>query len=93
MDEIEALCRGFLSNAAARQWAVAKVQPEAAGADYLTGFGAGWEAGHVAALALVVSMLSGESATVLIEDALSEAAVEAAFPFELHVEADDGEAA
>jgi len=83
MDDIESLCRGFLQNAAARQWAVARVSPEAPGAEYLTGFGAGWEAGHVAALALVVAMLSGASVTELIEEADAQAAVESAFPFDL----------
>ena len=66
-DDIESMCRGFLQNAAARHWAVARVAPEAPTVDYLTGFGDGWEAGHVAALALVVAMLSGESITALIE--------------------------
>jgi hypothetical protein len=89
MDDIESLCRGFLQNAAARHWAVSRVAPEAPTAEYLTGFGAGWEAGHVAALALVVGMLSGESITGLIEEADSQAAIESAFPFDLIVEAHD----
>jgi|GEM_PF-2061642 len=89
MDDIESLCRGFLQNAAARHWAVARVAPEAPTADYLTGYGDGWEAGHVAALALVVTMMSGESMTGLIEEAGARAAVESAFPFDLIVE--DGE--
>ncbi len=80
--DIESLCRGFLQNAAARQWAVAQVAPEAPTADYLTGFGDGWEAGHVEAFALVVSMMSGESMTDLMNDAGSRAAIESAFPFD-----------
>ncbi|MEA2827556.1 MAG: hypothetical protein QOG43_1995 [Actinomycetota bacterium] len=80
---IESMCRGFLQNAAARQWAVALVAPEAPTVEYLTGYGDGWEAGHVAALALVVSMISGESMTDLLDDAGSRASVEAAFPFDM----------
>ncbi len=82
MDDIESLCRGFLQNAAARHWAVGKVAPEAPTFDYLTGYGDGWEAGHVAALALVIAMMSGESMTGLIEEADTRAAVESAFPFD-----------
>jgi len=90
MDDIESLCRGFLQNAAARQWAVARVAPEAPTVDYLAGFGDGWEAGHVEAFALVVSMLSGESMTTLIEDAGAQSAVESMFPFDLAIEFTDG---
>jgi hypothetical protein len=81
--DIESLCRGFLQNAAARHWAVAQVAPEAPTVDYLTGFGDGWEAGHVEAFALVVSMMSGESMTDLMNDAGSRAAIESAFPFDM----------
>jgi hypothetical protein len=80
---IESMCRGFLQNAAARQWAVALVAPEVPTVEYLTGYGDGWEAGHVAALALVVSMISGESMTDLIDGAGSRAAIESAFPFDM----------
>jgi len=83
MDDIEGLCRGFLQNAAARHWAVAGVAPEAPTAEYLGGFADGWEAGHVAAFALVVAMISGDSITVLIEEADARAAVDSAFPFDL----------
>jgi hypothetical protein len=89
MDDIESMCRGFLQNAAARQWAVAKAAPEAPTAEYLTGFGDGWEAGHVAALALVVGMMSGESITGLIEEAGSQAAIGATFPFDMVVVDDE----
>jgi hypothetical protein len=41
----------------------------------------------VAALALAIGVMSGESPTALIEDAHGQAAVESAFPFELHLEA------
>jgi hypothetical protein len=82
--EVEALCRGFLQNAAARQAIVSRVGPEEPSADFLSGFGAGWEAGQVAALALALSVLTGESATALIEDAQSQAAVDSAFPFEVY---------
>jgi hypothetical protein len=85
--EIEALCRGLLQNAAARQLVFSRVEPEVASADYLTGFGAGWEAGQVASLALALSVLTGESPTTLIEDARAHAAMDLAFPFDVHVEA------
>jgi hypothetical protein len=87
--EIEAQVRGFLLNAAARQWAVSQVDPPTPSVDYRTGFGAGWEAGQVAALALVMSMLTGGSIADIVEDARTQAAVDAAFPFELHVLAHD----
>jgi hypothetical protein len=83
MHDVESLCRGFLQNSAARQWAVGRVAPEAPTADYLTGYGDGWEAGHVAAFALVVAMLSGDSITTLIEEAGAQASVESTFPFDL----------
>ncbi len=85
MTEVEALCRGFLQNAAARQSVVSRVGPEEPSADYLTGYGAGFEAGQVAALALAVAVMSGESPTALIADAASQAAVDLAFPFDLHL--------
>jgi hypothetical protein len=91
MDDIESMCRGFLQNAAARHQAVARVVPDAPTADYLTGYGDGWEAGHVAALALVVAMMSGESMTGLIEEAGAQAAVESAFPFDVVVHLVDEE--
>ena len=84
--EIEALCRGFLQNAAARQSTVARVQPEVPSADYLAGFSAGRDAGYVAGLALALGVMTGQSPTALIEDAQSQAAVDSAFPFELYVE-------
>jgi hypothetical protein len=86
VSEIEAQCRAFLHNAAARQSVVARVAPDQPSPDYQAGFGAGFEAGQVAALALAVSVLSGESPTALVEEACSRASVDAMFPFELHVE-------
>ena len=88
----EALVRGFLSNAAARHHAVSIVSPEAPTADYLHGYGDGWEAGHVAGLALAVSVLSGESPSTLIDDAQAQAAVETAYPFDLVMIGNDGSA-
>lgn len=82
-----ALCRGLLHNAAARQLALSRAEPEAPSAEYLTGFGAGWEAGHVAGMALALSVLTGESPTALVEDARAQAAVDLSFPFEVHFEA------
>jgi hypothetical protein len=87
MTEAEALCRGLLQNAAARQSVVARAGPEAASADYLAGFSAGLDSGYVAALALALGVMTGESPTALIEEAQGQAAVEATFPFELYVEA------
>ena len=89
--ELEDLCRGLLHNAAAREWAASRVAPEAPSADYLTGFAAGWEGGELGAMALVLSMITGESATRLVEEARTQAAVDAAFPFELHVEMAQGD--
>jgi hypothetical protein len=40
----------------------------------------------VSALALVLSMISGGSAAALVEEALAHASVDAAVPFELHLE-------
>jgi hypothetical protein len=34
----------------------------------------------------MLSVITGESATAIIEEAQSQAAVDAAFPFELHIE-------
>lgn len=82
-----AVCRGLLQNAAARQLALSRVEPEAPSADYLTGFGAGWEAGQVAGMALALSVLTGESATALVEDARAQAAVDLSFPFDVQFEA------
>jgi hypothetical protein len=86
--EIEAMCRGLLQNAAARQLVFSRAEPELASADYLTGFGAGWEAGHVSALALALSVLTGGSPEALVEEARAQAAVDLAFPFEIHVAED-----
>ena len=86
VEELEAMCRSLLHNAAAREWVAARAQADSATPEYHTGFAAGYQAGELAALALVVASLSGESATSLVEEARSQASVEAAFPFELHVE-------
>ena len=87
MTEAEALCRGFLQNAVARRAVVARAGPGTPSVDYLAGFSAGFDSGQVAALALAIGVMSGESPTALIEDAHGQAAVESAFPFELHLEA------
>lgn len=87
MTEAEALCRGFLQNAAARRSVVARVGPVQPSADYLAGFSAGFDSGQMAGLALAIGVMSGASPTALIEEADSQAAVESAFPFELHFEA------
>jgi hypothetical protein len=81
-----ALCKGLLQNAAARQLVFARAEPETPSADYLTGFGAGWEAGHVSALALALSLLTGESPATLVSEAQAQAAMDLAFPFDLRLE-------
>lgn len=90
MEEVDVqaleLCRGLLHNAAARQLVFSRADPEEPSADYLTGFGAGWEAGHVAALALALSLLTGESPAALVEEARARAAVDLSFPFDVHIE-------
>lgn len=86
MTEAEALCRGLLQNAAARRSVLARVDPEAPSPDYLAGFSAGFDSGHVAGLALALSAMTGESPGTLIEEAQSQAAVDSAFPFELYLE-------
>lgn len=85
MTEAESMCRGFLQNVATRRSVVASVGPEEPSADYLAGFSAGFDSGQVAGLALAVAVMSGESPTALIEDAHSQAAVDSALPFELHL--------
>lgn len=95
MTDFESIVRSFLHNAAAKQWAAEQAAPENPSVDYRTGFAAGREAGEVAALALIVAELCGESVTALIEQARLQASVDSAVPFELHLEvlAGDGEAA
>jgi len=85
--DVEALCRGFLQNAAARQAVVARVAPEVITAEYRTGYGAGWEAGQVAGLALAVSIISGQALSAVLDEATAGASVDAMFPFDLHVDA------
>jgi hypothetical protein len=93
MNDAEALCRGLLTNAAARQVAVNRTEPERPSADYLTGFGAGWESGHVAALAMALSVMTGDSPTDLVNEAMAQAAVDAAFPMELQIDTGDADVA
>ncbi len=91
--ELEALCRGLLQNAAARRQLAGKVEPEAPSVEYRAGFAAGREAGEMAALALALGALTGESPTDLIDNAVAQAAVDAVFPVEFHTEeADDSRA-
>lgn len=85
MTEVEALCRGLLQNAAARQAIVARVAPEEPSSDYFTGFSAGRDAGQLAGLALALSVMTGESPAALLANAQAAAAMDAAFPFELYV--------
>jgi hypothetical protein len=65
---------------------LALTAPETPSADYRSGFVAGREAGEVAALSLVLSMLGAGSATELAQEAQAHAAVDTAVPFELHLE-------
>ena len=85
MPGVPSECRG-------RYRLVARTAPENPSADCLTGFGEGREMGELSALALVLSVITGESATVLMQEAQSQAAVDAAFPFELHIEDVTGDA-
>lgn len=87
--EIETLCRGFLANAAAREWAISRVAPEEPTVDYRTGFSAGFQAGELTGVAVVLSLLTGESATTLVDEARARASVDAAFPVEFHLEETD----
>lgn len=89
MTNAEALCRGLLNTAAARQVALSRGEPERPSVEYLTGFSAGWESGQVSAFSLALSVITGESPTYLANEALARAAVDAAIPFELHLEAGD----
>jgi hypothetical protein len=87
MADIEALLTGLLHNAAARESAASAAAPEHPSPEYRTGFAAGYEAGELAALALVLSFLNGGSATQLVDEARAQAAVDGSFPFTLHVQA------
>jgi hypothetical protein len=87
MNEVESQCRAFLQNAAARHRAMRATEPEEPSADYLSGFRGGYEAGYLAALALAVSMMGGESPGEIIEQAEAQVALDVAFPFTLDVEA------
>jgi hypothetical protein len=91
-DEIVELLRSMLHNAAAREWAASKAAPATPSPEYLTGYAAGWEGGELAALALAVSAVSGETATSLVEEARARAAVDSAFPFDLVVQDSGAEA-
>ena len=86
VEEIEAVCRGLLHNAAGRDLAASRAAPDVPGAEYRTGFAAGHEEGELAAMALVVAMISGESATALVDEARSAAVIDAVFPIDLHIE-------
>jgi hypothetical protein len=86
MEEIENICRGILHKSTAREFSVSQTAPEMPSADYLTGLAAGRLDGQATVAALVISMVTGESATQILEDARAQAAVENAFPFDLHIE-------
>lgn len=84
--QIEVACRAFLANAAARHMAAYELEPETPSVDYVTGFAAGREQSEVQVFALVLSMITGESASGLVQEATARAAVDSVFPFELHME-------
>ncbi len=88
LDEIEIICRGVLQKTMSRANTISQIAPEAPSADYLSGHGAGHLEGQAAVAALVLSLLKGESATQILEEARSAAAVDAAFPFDLHMDID-----
>ncbi len=88
LEEIEIICRGILQKTMSRANTISEIAPEAPSADYLTGHGAGHLEGQAAVAALVLSLLKGESATQILEEARSAAAVDASFPFDLHLNID-----
>lgn len=88
LEEIEIICRGILQKTMARSNTISQIAPEAPSADYLSGHGAGHLEGQASVAALVLSLIKGESATQILEEARSAAAVDAAFPFDLHMDID-----
>jgi hypothetical protein len=60
--------------------------PETPSADYLTGVKSGQLDGQLSTVAMILGLLIDESPTRLLEDARSQAAVEQAFPFDLHID-------
>ena len=88
LEEIEIICRGILQKTMARANTLSQISPEAPSADYLSGHGAGHIEGQAAVAAMVLSLVKGESATQILEEARSAAAVDAAFPFDLHMNID-----
>jgi hypothetical protein len=88
LEEIEIICRGILQKTMSRANTISQIAPEAPSADYLSGHGAGHLEGQASVAALVLSLIKGESATQILEEARSAAAVDAAFPFDLHMDID-----
>lgn len=86
MDDIEDVLRSMLHRAAGREYAVSQAAPDAPSAEYLTGFAAGELTGTASTAALILGLLIEESPTKILEEARAEAAVDSAFPFELHIE-------
>ena len=64
--------------------------PESPSPEWLTGFAAGQIEGQLSTAAIVLGLLTDQSPTRILEEARSQAAVQAAFPFDLHVH-EDGE--
>ena len=85
-EDVETICRGILQRTSAREHTVSPVAPDTPSVDYLSGFAAGRLDGQMATAALVLGLLTGESPTKVLEEAQSQAAVEAAFPFDLHID-------
>ena len=88
LEEIEIMCRGILQKTMARTNTLSQIAPDVPSADYLSGHSAGHLEGQAAVASLVLSLVKGESATQILEEARSAAAVDAAFPFDLHMNID-----
>ena len=88
VEEVEIICRGILQKTMGRAHTISQIAPEAPSADYLSGHGAGHLEGQASVAALVLALLTGGSATQILEEARSAAAVDSAFPFDLHLDVD-----
>ncbi len=86
MTEIETVCRDILHRASLQERIVNQAAPEAPSPEYLTGFGAGQLDGQLGTAAMILGLVLDDSPTRLLDDARSQAAVESAFPFDLHID-------
>ncbi len=82
----EATILGMLLDAVEADRSLSMADPEVLTTEWLDGFGAGRRKGIAFAMAVALATIRGTSPTRELEDAHSFAAVESAYPFELHVE-------